>query len=420
MKPSKTEQKLIEIDKQIVNATKGIKLLSKLSWPIEIQYEFLNHWQKKKAKLPTVEYPKLNMTDLITDVRALAKKIDRAHPLGEYLYKTAQSYITVSKLLQSIGTDKLTKHSIKLYGKPGHLLTGSHTHNIEAAEHFINIAGDYAREYSHEQDSYSVSSETLKQKLLERIREVFIHHTVEVVIDEHLAAKATAGATKIKLRGGTCYTPHEFGQLLEHEAFVHTLTALNGREQPYFKTLGLGSPRTTATQEGLATFAELITGAIDINRMERIALRIVGIDKALNGADFIEVFKYFLEAGQNEIESFNSTMRIFRGVPVTGGSAFTKDTVYLHGLMSVHTFFRWAMMHKKLDLCKLLFAGRMTISDVITLEPYFKSNLLAPPLYLPPWITRTNGLAGYLSFSVFTNKIHIHELHGSHFPQEAS
>ena len=53
------------------------------------------------------------------------------------------------------------------------------------------------------------------------------------------------------------------------------------------------------------------------------------------------VYRFFLEAGQSDTDSFSSTQRVFRGVPVTGGAAFTKDTVYLHGLLSVHTFFRW-------------------------------------------------------------------------------
>lgn len=59
---------------------------------------------------------------------------------------------------------------------------------------------------------------------------------------------------------------------------------------------------------------------------------------ALHGANFIEVFRFFLDQGQTEAESFTSTMRVFRGAPTTGGHAFTKDTVYLHGLLSVHTF----------------------------------------------------------------------------------
>ena len=95
------------------------------------------------------------------------------------------------------------------------------------------------------------------------------------------------------------------------------------------------------------------------------------------------------------------------GAPLTGGSAFTKDTVYLHGLLSVHTFFRWALKNQKLKLCRSLFAGKMALHDVLALEPYFDSGYIAPPLYLPPWVQRANGMAGALAFSLFANRIRL-------------
>jgi hypothetical protein len=82
--------------------------------------------------------------------------------------------------------------------------------------------------------------------------------------------------------------------------------------------------------------------------------------------------------------------------------------------MQVHTFFSWAMGHQKLDLCRYFLAGRMTISDVIELEPLFKDGTLKPPQYLPPWIAKTSGLAGYLAFSLFANKISIQEISADH------
>ena len=130
-------------------------------------------------------------------------------------------------------------------------------------------------------------------------------------------------------------------------------------------SLALASPRVTATQEGLATFAEQITGSIDIERLKRISLRIVAIHMAMHGADFIEVFRYFLDAGQTEADSFASTQRVFRGVPTTGGAAFTKDTVYLRGLVSVHTFFRHMLAEDRLQVCRWLFAGKMSLHDAI-------------------------------------------------------
>ena len=156
---------------------------------------------------------------------------------------------------------------------------------------------------------------------------------------------------------------------------MHSLTALNGREQPNLKSLALNSPRITATQEGLATFAELMSGSIDIDRMKRISLRIVAIDMALHGADFIDVFRFFHDSGQTDADSFTSAMRVFRGAPLTGGAAFTKDTVYLHGLLSVHTFFRWALKNQKLKLCRSLFAGKMALHDVLALRAVFRLGL---------------------------------------------
>ena len=286
--------------------------------------------------------------------------------------------------------------------------------NLEAAEYFLEQSAQFGEASDLREADYCVPAEIVKRELEARLAEVFPEKTVEVVVDPNMASKAAAGATRIRLRGGTCFSEYDIQQLLQHEAFVHSLTALNGRAQPVIRSLGLGAPRTTGPQEGLATFAELVTGSIDIDRMQRIALRVVGIDKALSGANFIDVFEFFLNAGQTENDSFSSAMRIFRGAPLTGGAAFTKDLVYLHGLMEVHTFFRWALQHQRLELCRYFFAGRMTIADACGLAPMFKEGILAGPKYLPTWMTRTNGLAGYLAFSIFANRISIEALDEHH------
>ncbi|HJU40998.1 MAG TPA: flavohemoglobin expression-modulating QEGLA motif protein, partial [Tahibacter sp.] len=298
-----------------------------------------------------------------------------------------------------------TDHSIRLYGRPGDKLAGAQLTNLDAARHFIDLAGELDQELSTSDADYCIPAEVLRAELQQQLDAFFHSHKVEVEIDPDLIAKAAAGPTRIRLRSATCFSEYDRHQLIEHEAFVHSLTGLNGREQPNLKSLSRSSPRVTATQEGLAVFAELMSGSIDIERMKRISLRIVAIHMALAGADFIEVFRFFLESGQTEADSFSSAQRVFRGVPVTGGAAFTKDNVYLHGLMTVHTFFRWALKHRRLSLCSALFAGKMTLHDVIALEPYFASGYIAQPMYLPPWARRGNGLAGMLAFSLFANHI---------------
>ena len=172
----------------------------------------------------------------------------------------------------------------------------------------------------------------------------------------------------MRIRAQTCFSELDVVQLIEHEGFVHAGTALNGRAQPYLTCMGLSAPRTTLTQEGLATLAELTTRTIDIARLRRLALRTVAIQRALDGADYLDVFRFFIASGQSEDESAHSAMRIFRGGDVRGGVVFTKDVVYLCGLTAVHTFLRNAIAERRPHLVRRLFAGRVALPDVHRLE----------------------------------------------------
>lgn len=407
---------LIALDKELVSTSRDIKVLSELAWEPELQIAFLANWQRGKPTLPAVRYKKVEYSQQMAQLESIA---DRAatidHPLGKYLNDTAQSYFNVAHMISSIGTARMTELSISIYGRPGDRLTGGNgTTSLDAAKYFLTVGNEFYRSSSLRETDYCVTAHAVRDELESGLGAVFKDKEVRVVIDTHLASKAAAGATRIRLRDATCFSEYDAQQLLQHEAFVHSLTALNGRRQPIISAMSLGAPRTTATQEGLATFAELITGAIDIARLERIAMRIVATDMALGGADFIDVFRYFVEAGQPLNESYNSTMRIFRGAPLTGGHAFTKDAVYLRGMLEVHTFFRWAFKEQKLQLCEHFFAGRMTLNDVVRYEEFFLDGTLRTPNYLPPWMTRSTGLAGYLAFSVFANVIDLVGLQTEH------
>lgn len=403
-------ERYVELDRRLVEAVKDVKMLSTLSWPTRVQNEFLDAWHSKNFKLPEVSYKKLDYSDKRAELDRIILHCDPDHPIGDYLLRTAQSWRYATLLLENLGKPEMGEYAIQLYGKPGDAIAGSEVHNIDAARHFIIAANEIMRDTRLAEPEYCLSAETMKAEMEETLGKFFWRHNIRIEIDPTIVAKAAAGPTRVRLRAGTSFTEYDRLQLLEHEAFVHSLTALNGREQPYLKSLGLNSPRITASQEGLAVFAELITGSIDLGRMKRISLRIIAIDLALRGADFLDVFRFFMDEGQTEAESFTSAMRVFRGAPLSGGYAFTKDTVYLHGLLSVHTFFRWALKSQKLMLTRYIFAGKMTLHDVLAFEPFFESGFIEPPMYLPPWAARTNALAGYLSFSLFANRIRLDQI----------
>lgn len=407
---------VLQLDRELVEAAKEVKVLSRLAWPPDAQEQFLTAWKRGNAALPEIEYERSIPGETPERLERIARSAESlSHPLARLVGDHALSYLTIVQLLDVVGTPEMTRHAISAYGKPGDALTaGGGMTNTDAARYFLEIGAEFYEQHADDDKDNDIEGSVVRDAMLTGMEPVFGKDLIRVVLDPNLASKAAAGATRVRLRDAPCFNASDAAQLLQHEVFVHTLTALNGQAQPHLTCLGLGAPRTTAPQEGLATFAELITGTIDIARLERVALRILAIDMALSGADFIDVFKYFLEAGQAPTESFNSAMRVFRGAPVTGGHAFTKDVVYLEGLLEVHTFFRWALKEQKLRLCQHFFAGRMTLGDVVRYEPFFESGVLNSPRYLPPWMTRTDGLAAYLAFSVFANGINLNSLDTEH------
>lgn len=398
-------QHCADLDKRLVDAVRRIRVLDSVAWPAAVEREFLAQLERGHEALPRFDYVTPDFSVERAELAAIAAETDADHPLGAYLARSAASWQTAARMLEAVGTSGVTAPSIELYGKPGDALPGGSQTNLDAAQYFFAIAEKLGAGEALSEADYCISAEVLRDEVQAEVDACFGAGAVRVEIDPDLTAKAAAGASRIRLRGGTCFSEYDRSQLLAHEAFVHTLTARNGRAQPILKSMARTAPRATATQEGLAVFAELMSGSIDIARLQRISLRILAIDMALAGADFIEVYRWFRDHDQGVADSFFSTQRIYRGVPVTGGAAFTKDNVYLAGLLTVHTFFRWAFKRRRLGLLKHLFAGKLALDDAIALRPCFADGSVAEPEFLPQWVQHSQGLAGKLAFSLFANKI---------------
>lgn len=395
------------LDARLVAAVRAIRMLEAVSWPVQAQEAFLAAWRVGRIAMPRIEYPRFDLKEVRAELDAVHRAADPDHPLGHYLQQTSESWRIATRLLDVLGSHRVTAYSSRLFGRPVELLPGNGPTNLDAARHFIDLANELDQELRSVEPGYVLPAEVVQQELQQAVDAFFVGHQIRVELDPNLIAKAAASPTRIRLRTNTGFSEYDRNQLLMHEAFVHTLTGLNGREQPWLKSMARGAPRTTATQEGLATLSEMLSGAMDIERMKRISLRIVAIDRAIHGADFVEVFRFFIASGQSDVDSFTSAQRVFRGVPLSGGAAFTKDTVYLHGLLGVHTFFRWCLRHRKWAQARLLFAGKMALEDVFALESQFANGAIAAPGFLPPWMQRANGLAGLLAFSLFVNKIRL-------------
>jgi uncharacterized protein (TIGR02421 family) len=394
-------EKLLELSRSVAAPARKVRVLGAISWPLAVADDFLEGWRRGNPVVPTPIGNIKRASKLEAEFSSIAAKCDRQDPVGRYLADTAESYGTAVQLLAHTGTRRFFELSRELYGCSSGTLHGSSLTHREAADRIL-LATD---EMSHlrQPPDYCVKAETVAADMKKEWRG-FFETPMRFVVDENLSAKAAASSKRVRLRAGTCFTVDDAAQLSAHEVGVHSLTARNGAAQPIVPALGLGAPRTTATQEGLATFAELVTGSIDLARLRRISLRVRAIALVEEGADFVELFRYLLDVGESEREAVFSAMRIFRGADPAGGSPFTKDVVYLRGLFAVHTFLRKAISEGRPELIGTLFVGRLTLGDVIAFQGEMETTV-SSPRYLPRWATRLPSLAAFLAFSALMNSV---------------
>jgi uncharacterized protein (TIGR02421 family) len=162
--------------------------------------------------------------------------------------------------------------------------------------------------------------------------------------------------------------------LIQHEVGTHMVTYANGRAQP-LQVFAEGLAGYEALQEGLAVFAEYVSGGFDAARLRLLAARVVAVRRLLAGASFVGVVEELTDAfGFPVRTAFNVAMRVFRG----GG--LTKDAIYLRGLLGL-----LAHLGSGGALDPLL-VGKVCLERVPLVEELLLRQVVAPPALLPRWL----------------------------------
>jgi len=240
--------------------------------------------------------------------------------------------------------------------------------------------------------------------LQERLAMVFGDDTVRVFESDGIVADAAAGADYIKIRSDATFNSRDVRALEVHEGMVHVATTLNGLNQPFCTFLAKGPPSSTVTQEGLAILMEVISFTSYPTRLRKLTNRTRAIHMAEEGADFLEVYRFYREQGFNEQSSYNNSSRVFRGSSPTG-LPFTKDLSYLKGFILIYNYIQLAVRKGKLEQIPLLFSGKTTLEDMRTLRQLVDEGLVVPPKYLPPQFRDLNALSAWMCFSNFLNHL---------------
>ena len=207
--------------------------------------------------------------------------------------------------------------------------------------------------------------------------------------------------SKVKVRAGATFHGWEADGLYVHEVETHAFTAQNGAAQPYAPFLKSGGPRTTATQEGLAVFAELYERVLATARLERLAVRVKLVEMAESGASFLDAYRFLVGRGAEPHDAYLDAARVYRGGLVEGGAPFTKDASYLAGLVRVYAFLSAFVRGGFRDEVELLACGRIALEDIGALVELAAMGLIERPKHRPRWMRSWQTLLPYFAFSSF-------------------
>jgi uncharacterized protein (TIGR02421 family) len=342
---------------------------------------------------------------VIEGVAAARRLLQPGAIVDDWLLSEADAIGSTAQLLASLGTPAFHEHSARLYGVPTRPMRFDPTTPLALAEQVHAAIAELSATRLLQPAERDQSAEDVAAVLEPAVRHHFGADAPRVEIVDELSSNAVASTSRIKLRRGAHFTRKDAAQLLNHEAFIHVATGLNGQAQPDLPHLAIGHPGTTRTQEGLAVLSEFVSGTLELDRLRRLADRVLAVQMACDGADFLQVYRWFLERSASEEQAFESTRRIFRGAPLTGGAAFTKDGGYLAGLLAVATFVRAAFAAERSDTLGLLFVGKLDLGAVPALAELRLAGLCRPPRFLPPWALDPGWLLSYLTLNTFMARV---------------
>lgn len=405
MNPSVSDRekdRIRRVTSLLYTASRSIRVLGSIDWPQEVKAEF---FAKGAQELPQVRYQPFDPMPAIEAVRQARREITPVTTIDYWLERQADALERSARMLAAVGTSAFFEYSRQIYGEPTTPLRAVPLTPLQLAE----LVRATIEQLSHIEMDIAPPEYHSAEKVAKDIeRAVGIHFGTaapKVELTDKLSANALATAKAIRIRRDARFTDRDASQLLHHEAYIHCATSLNGRAQTDLPILAAGHPGTTRTQEGLAVFAEVISGSIELDRMRRLADRVFAIQMAIEGGDFLDVYRYFLERTGHPDQAFENARRVFRGGVVSGGAPFTKDVVYLFGLLQVSNTIRATFATGRADVLRLLFCGKLDIVDIPALCELCAMGLLRAPIYLPPWISDPRYLLALLTYSTFVNQI---------------
>lgn len=414
MSDERYRKQVLELSERLVAAQRGIRILDAIKWGDDVREAFFAAGCREQPRVGADTYRRapleLDVDGTRDELRGIerdvASRLGAVNPAGQLMTRMCDEYLQVLDMLEARGTAEFSRISQRLYGSTRDVFhAGGPTvaDLADALDESLRGIDESAFLDADVRDIPTTRAVTIHQ---ERLDELFSEPDarVRVMESDGIVADAAAGSDYIKLRKDALFSRRDLGALEAHEGWVHVGTTLNGRAQPWCTFLGKGAPSTTVTQEGLALLVELLAGVSHPARLRRVTDRAHAIRLAEEGASFREVFAALLESGRSQENAYTTCVRTFRGSAPECGP-FTKDLSYTRGFVEIYNFMQIAVRRGRLDRLPLLFAGKLTLDDLGALADLRDQGVVSPPRHLPPPLADLSGLAAWLAFATFLNRL---------------
>lgn len=409
------KQTIRSLSDRIVAAQKPIRLLDAIKWDESVKDAF---FQSQFKVLPSVDrdYYNRNQTAFEPDQkreefynieRDIRRQLGQFNTVGNIMLRMCREYRKVVDMIEFRGTPQFSRISQDLFGSAEDVFHAGDLTLTNLAEMISDTLNNLdGQRVMTGLDEKNIPSEQVVEILQSRLDRYFNHSQfpVQVKLSDGIIADAAAGADYIKIRKDVWFSQRDLDLLEVHEGWVHLGTTLNGLNQPVCTFLSKGPPSSTITQEGLAIIMEIFTMTSHPDRVKRLTNRIHAIHMVEEGANFIEVFAYFLGQGFDEESSYGATARVFRGSTPDGGP-FTKDLCYNKGFILIYNFIMLAVSKGMPQKIPLLFCGKTTLEDVSNLSSLIEEGLVQPPIFVPPQFSDLAALSAWMCYSNFLNRL---------------
>ncbi|MDX1902265.1 MAG: flavohemoglobin expression-modulating QEGLA motif protein [Gammaproteobacteria bacterium] len=408
------------LSEQIVLAQKPIRVLDSLKWNTETLVNFLKHRGKKLPEIDSEYYQRNNPLQFdpqkkLEEFHEIERKIRRQ--LGQFsgvasiMQRMCHEYCSVVEMLMARGTPRFTEISQELYGSSEDAFHVGAPTLKDLATLITGTLANIKDQVTTAADEKKYTSEETVAFLTERLSVYFAEaeRSPRVMLGDGILADAAAGADRIRIQKDHLFSEREIRVFEIHEGWVHLGTTLNGMLQPVCTFLSKGPPSSTITQEGLAIITEIFTFSSYPGRLKRLTNRIIAVNMAEEGANFLDVYHFYREQGLDEQDSYHSTTRVFRGSTPDGGP-FTKDLSYSKGFILIYNYIRLAVQRGLVANIPLLFVGKTTLEDVHILGDLINEGIVVPPRYMPPQFRDIAALSAWMCYSLFLNRLDLQQL----------